>query len=609
MSGQVIDLTISDDEVTAAKQPMSATLAPNEAPVPRRSSRNRNVKSVVQTEGAEPAGDSQRNEPSTSKGSSRKIKSDKVEEPNDEQPKSNRSSNGSASLLSRLGDVVQANEEDNKSKRKSRDRPGREGKFKERDRKVTQESQVLTSSVRRPRSRSRSRSPNLPVEIPLSEVPFEELFFIDTGPVVEANESSTEPATPLDASSSTPNDTEAPSARAVKRKLAKERKKEKKLEAAQAGEEAPTDASGEAAEIEFVGGDALAVDSAVVSASTTQLATEITPSTTAVTNSTKLEVAQQKLNGSTQVISLALPAHVTLWTEGDPDISLADISAGAPEPVEGVEYMDYEGDQATGIVRYFITEGTAPKKLCRTCGEEGHIAKFCKKLICLTCGERDDHDTRNCPMRVVCFNCGGKGHVVSVRCLCWYYRLLANSFLKTQTCPQPRGRAGCDRCGSATHILQRCPEQFKTYIYLSDAERLEVLKERTTLESLSFGEGGEGYIARHIWCYNCGGAGHWGDDCQESRPYSTPDDPCAFGSHNASRGPFGDSGDGLVGSQDVHRPAWMDDDPHLQDVGRRAKEANMKRNRAAEASRSARERDDDDWFSRKTGAQFDEACT
>lgn len=50
----------------------------------------------------------------------------------------------------------------------------------------------------------------------------------------------------------------------------------------------------------------------------------------------------------------------------------------------------------------------------------------------------------------------------------------------------------------------------------------------------------------------------------------------------------------------------MDDDPHLQDVGRRAKEANMKRSRAAEASRSARERDDDDWFSRKAGTLFDD---
>jgi hypothetical protein len=88
-------------------------------------------------------------------------------------------------------------------------------------------------------------------------------------------------------------------------------------------------------------------------------------------------------------------------------------------------------------------------------------------------------------------------------------------------------------------------------------------------------------------------------DCRESRPYSAPKDPCAFGSHNASRGPFGDTGNALVGTQDAPRPAWMDDDPHLQNVGRRGKEANMKRNRAAEAS--TQDRNEDDWFSRAAG--------
>ena len=165
--------------------------------------------------------------------------------------------------------------------------------------------------------------------------------------MVEANESGTEPATPLGIGSSTPNGTEAPSARALKRKLTKDRKKEKKPEAAQAEKEAPSDTPGEAAEVEFIGGGALSVGATMASASTTQLTTELSPSTTVVMDSTKLEVAEQKPNGSTQVVSLALPAHVTLWTEGDPDISLADISAGAPEPVEGVEYMDYEGDQVS----------------------------------------------------------------------------------------------------------------------------------------------------------------------------------------------------------------------------------------------------------------------
>lgn len=90
-------------------------------------------------------------------------------------------------------------------------------------------------------------------------------------------------------------------------------------------------------------------------------------------------------------------------------------------------------------------------------------------------------------------------------------------------------------------------------------------------------------------------------DCKDTRPFSIPTEPCAFGSFNASRGPFGESDDALARGKDAPRPAWMDDDPHLQDVGRRGKEANMRRNQAAEASRHVQERDEDDWFSRTAG--------
>ncbi|KAG9127893.1 hypothetical protein FRC07_007968 [Ceratobasidium sp. 392] len=580
MAEEVIDLTISDDEIPKISAKPDVPVP--DKPVVRRSLRNRNTRSTSQN-GAETVGDSQKHQPSSSKESRPKAKSERVGEPTEELPKSNRSPNGASSLLSRIGDLLHENEKENKSRRNNRDRAPREGKGKERTRTTSGEEPQTSSSNPRQR-RSRTRSPKPPTEIPLSELPVDQLFFIDTGSRAQGNESGAETSTPLGTGASTPNEANGSSTRALKRKQSKERKKERKLEAAvrTQGDGLDSQSNENAPEVEFVGGEALAMGDAVVSANTTQTTIEITPSTTAVAESTRVGVVKQSAEGTTST-TLSLPSHVTLWTEGDPDISLADVAIGPLQPEEGVEYLDYEEDQATGVARYFIPDvGATTKKLCRTCGEEGHIAKFCKKLICLTCGERDDHDTRNCPMRVVCFNCGGKGHVVS-------------------TCPQPRGQHGCDRCGSFTHIQQRCLEQFKTYIYLSDSERLKILEERAKLESLSFGEGGEGYIARHIWCYNCGGPGHWGDNCQEPRPYSAPKDPCAFSSHNASRGPFGDTGDALVTGEGAPRPAWMDDDPHLQDVGRRGKEANMKRNRAAEASRAARERDEDDWFSRTAG--------
>lgn len=571
MPEPIIDLTKSDDEVVVVGKsaPTDGDRPPSGTRRGRSAGRHRGPGTKIeQTEISE---DVQRSEPVES--SRKSMRGDKESRPKSEQSKSSGPSNGSASLLSRLGTIVHENEKNNKagksnrSKRGSRDRPPAEGPGKTEDESL----QAQTGAPRR------SSPPRSPKEVPLSELPVDQLFFIDTGP----GGSPSQESSPLGTGSTTPNADPGiiPSAKSLKRKLAKERKKEKKL---QAEGKVPGDTpNGAPNEVEFVGGSALVVeDQAITSPIVTQTEGAVV-STTSVTDSGP-EVAKQAPSGTT--VDLSLPAHVTVWTEGDPDPS--EDASGALEPEDGVEYLDYEDDQATGVPRYFAPESaTGSKKVCRTCGEEGHIAKFCKKLICLTCGERDDHDTRNCPMRVVCFNCGGKGHLSS-------------------TCPQPRGRPGCDRCGSSKHIEQRCPEQFKTYVYLSEEERLQVLKEREALADLAFGEGGEGFIARHKWCYNCGGGSHWGDDCKDSRPFSMPTEPCAFGSFNASRGPFGESDDSPVRGKDP-RPAWMDDDPHLQDVGRRGKEANMRRNQAAEASRRVQEREEDDWFSRTAGTSRD----
>ncbi|CAE6442716.1 unnamed protein product [Rhizoctonia solani] len=576
MPDDIIDLTASDDEVKEIGRPTSR--ASNSTRSRRKRTGGRRGKGVSQdvaeaeaTENVQPS-----NGPSSASGSGNKSQS--------EQAKSN-------SLLSRLGMIPPENKKENtKSKRDSRDRrpneKGKDHRGRADDSRVQTETSQTGAGGAHHRW-SRSPSPNQPKEIPLSELPVEQLFFIDTGPLGGVGGEQEQP-TPLGTGSttpSTPGTSAIPNAKAIKRKLAKERKKERKAsEEDKVSGDTPNSTPNQ---VEFIGGSALAVeDQAVTSDTATSAAGTITTLSTSVTEPIQAEVVKPTSDGGTKSNGLSLPEHVTLWVEADDAPSLEDATA-ALEIEEGIEYLDYEDDQATGVPRYFISETAASsKKACRTCGEEGHIARNCKKLICLTCGERDDHDTRNCPMRVVCFNCGGKGHLSS-------------------TCPQPRGRVGCDRCGSSKHIPQRCPDQFKTYTYLSEEERLQVLKKREALKELAFGDGGEGYIAQHIWCYNCGNGGHWGDDCKDSKPYSMPTEPCAFGSFNASRGPFGDL-DNSYRSRDAPRPAWMDDDPHLQDVGRRGKEANMKRNRAAEASRIARDHDDDDWFSRAAGSSRDQ---
>ncbi|KAL5636715.1 hypothetical protein ACGC1H_000622 [Rhizoctonia solani] len=567
MPDAIIDLTASDNEVEEFGPTSGVSKSRRRG---RSGGRKKGSQNAAETEVSEIV--QQNNGSSLASG----LQGDKLQPG---QAKSN-------SLLSRLGMIPNENKRENtKSKRNSRDRPpGEKGKdHRERAGEPRMQTESQTGAAGTHHRWSRSPSPNRLKEIPLSDLPVEQLFFVDTGPPGGVGGEQAQ-LSPLGTGSTTPITPETgaiPNAKTIKKKLTKERKKDRK--ASTEGKVSGDTPSGTSDQVEFIGGSALVVeDQTVTSDTTTSAAGTITALSTSVTESTQAEVVKPTSDGGTKPNGLSLPEHVTLWVEGD-DAPLEDATA-ALEIEEGIEYLDYEGDQAAGIPRYFAPESTTfSKKACRTCGEEGHIARNCRKLICLTCGERDDHDTRNCPMRVVCFNCGGKGHLLS-------------------TCPQPRGRVGCDRCGSSKHIPQRCPEQFKTYVYLSEEERLQLLKRREALKDLAFGDGGEGYIAQHIWCYNCGNSGHWGDDCKDSKPFSMPTEPCAFGSFNASRGPFGDL-DNLQGeSRDAPRPAWMDDDPHLQDVGRRAKEANINRHRVAEASRIARDRDDDDWFSRAAGS-------
>ncbi|KAH7343561.1 hypothetical protein B0J17DRAFT_181346 [Rhizoctonia solani] len=404
MPEDIIDLTASDDEVKEIGRSTSG--ASNSTRSRRKRAGGRRGKGASQdvaeaevTENAQPS-----NGPSSASGS-------QGGKSQSEQAKSN-------SLLSRLGMIPPENKkESTKAKRDSRDRPPGEKGKDHRGRAGDSRTQTETSQTGAAGAHhrwSRSPSPNQPKEISLSELPVEQLFFIDTGPPGGVG-GEQEQSTPLGTGSTTPSTPGAnaiPNARAIKKKLAKERKKEHKTSAE--GKVSGDTPSGAPNEVEFIGGSALVVeDQAVTSDTVTSAAGTIATLSTSVTEPTQVEVVKPTSDGGTKSNGLSLPEHVTLWVEADDAPSLEDATA-ALEIEEGVEYLDYEDDQATGVPRYFVPETAASsKKACRTCGEEGHIARNCKKLICLTCGERDDHDTRNCPMRVVCFNCGGKGHLSS----------------------------------------------------------------------------------------------------------------------------------------------------------------------------------------------------
>lgn len=88
-----------------------------------------------------------------------------------------------------------------------------------------------------------------------------------------------------------------------------------------------------------------------------------------------------------------------------------------------------------GAPRYFDNRATNPKTRgpCKRCGDSDHDFKQCTTVIvsltlctsilndnetftqCLTCGARDEHSPRSCPILRICYNCNAKGHIAMVR--------------------------------------------------------------------------------------------------------------------------------------------------------------------------------------------------
>ncbi|KZW04194.1 hypothetical protein EXIGLDRAFT_716195 [Exidia glandulosa HHB12029] len=286
---------------------------------------------------------------------------------------------------------------------------------------------------------------------------------------------------------------------------------------------------------------------------------------------------------------LILPAHVLVLKEGE-----------EPEPVDRamtpmsdssfIEVLDLDPDARKQ--RYFddVVEKSAGI-ICHTCGQPGHIAKRCTMVVCLMCGAKDDHITPQCPVNKVCYNCNQKGHL-------------------NRDCPNARvyrGQQKCDRCGSTNHYQNNCPLLWRTYTYLSEAERDEVLEQRVLKRSLGLGgEGGEGFIAMDIFCYNCAARGHLGDDCpQGGRKADRTRDPSAHSAYNQQFGPFASSSSSepRAAKRLRHRSRSPNAKVYVLPEGKRqpgkdGREAAKRRAEAQEAKRSTQD-DEDDWFSRR----------
>ncbi|KAJ7700061.1 hypothetical protein B0H17DRAFT_1048404 [Mycena rosella] len=266
---------------------------------------------------------------------------------------------------------------------------------------------------------------------------------------------------------------------------------------------------------------------------------------------------------------LVLPAHVSVFGE-----TPIDILAAAPDSDgdDYIEYLDY--DNRKNFVRYYDDEleERRSKIVCKRCNaEDEHITMNCPVLICSTCGARDEHPTRSCNIGKICFSCGMKGHI-NTDCPNRYSR---------------RNYDGCERCNSSSHQTSECPMIWRLYVYVEDAEQVGIVQARKVKKGVPLGQGGEGYIADDEWCYNCGGSGHWGDDCREFYHPEPIVEPTAFSYHFLSAGPF-------TLPPGSHAPRdWEKVIALPGDVGRRARKKEMEKlGRRAQQQ----EADEPDWF-------------
>lgn len=121
---------------------------------------------------------------------------------------------------------------------------------------------------------------------------------------------------------------------------------------------------------------------------------------------------------------------------------------------------------------------------CLVCAAEGHMAATCDSLTCTACGAYNQHTTRGCPQTTKCSKCREHGHYIS-KCP---YKL--NNTAQSEII--------CDLCQRNGHAETDCELQWRTSGKIWDPS---VLRNRVNLS-----------------CYECGRAGHLGNDCPTRRP-------------------------------------------------------------------------------------------
>ncbi|CAH7683498.1 expressed protein [Phakopsora pachyrhizi] len=209
---------------------------------------------------------------------------------------------------------------------------------------------------------------------------------------------------------------------------------------------------------------------------------------------------------------------------------------------------------------------------CFICQENTHQARDCDHQYCLTCGAIDEHSTRNCPVSLVCYACGSRGHL-------------------SRHCPSSSMASGkdCATCKSRLHLTMNCSSIWRRYQEETNRNPKLVMPA----------------------CYNCGDTGdHFGDDCPFNR---TMAEPTAFSSRVYPRGTMTmrDShhsretpmrmykDDQWPNSQKGKRTMAIHDDEPPEWRRRKPEKARAGRDRVRK-DHHEQEDDDYDWFSRRS---------